>query len=1830
MVDDTDPVVDDTDPVLSIPTAMWDASPAGKMVRHVDFWAKGVQESPVNAREMVDIEGGHLDLWDRGRSRFIAEHPGWNVEQLLKEDPRSSPWRFVRSTSGTEYPREVLRNIFEGDEETREYWGAAGGPTDFRRRMIKTLDEVEQADAMGQYGTIPGFALIVGSGMIDPVGWAFFRGAKGVFGAPGKLETYNKARRIQKVLKQGKRITAAEAAFMSAFVAQKLPSWRKKLTVAGGLAAVEGFTSLYVESFFDEQLDVEDFIAGAGAAAVFSSALLGIVGVTSKSIETTGRMYQRAVGRNLVDRVDRAIEGTGEPSRSFPRIEDRELLVSAVRELAEQEGMPYELAFEQVMKLASKVGNASTRVTSVGLLRGSASDLQFSNSQQTRALARILFKKNLTLRSDPDTDIPLQFSVGEVFHHNRQVVDSEVKMLIETSDGDSSFLEAVMQVLDEAPVEILDDAGSPTGRMVDRLDAENSPFKGKPDDWKVAVRGAADRIKKRVLVYEGEQLGLAEKLDFYFPHGQRIDEYVLDPARVSEFKTRAKEYLIEREGYDPDDPDLDEIIESLYSKIADPVHNRSDQNVGFTIDNEGNIRNQFVGTSVAVTGSGKERTVRLPLRVMRMFYEDDPAMLVDSGLSRTGLLRGAQELLKLNPKGTNESLPRFSDETPGVVREPPPTTPTTPRPVEGPTFSERKRSSSILLEGEMSAEARANVQKSIDEDIGPTLSGEYEVLADGVVVGRVERISTGKWHTFGPDPDDIEPASDFPFRTKASAIESIKGWDHPPPTTPAAAQPPAAPVPKNYTDDLNDLRVNQAAREKGGIDITANVEQLGTVKQITDAAWDARVSADEAYNIQRDSVRGARSEIRDAKIEVKEEHKAAVRSRQEQINRLLDEQEESESLIDGIADELETHEGNLGSVESQLNKRYRRMEEDLRSAERSLENLIESGKAVPVRRDLADVELQKAEKEVQRLHRKEEKMRGSADISLGKKLESQKVDELGASTMIKLLKHFSGDHPKVEGYSTKQINDDIKFLSDHYLMDTQVIKDFLRKSPEAHIGKYEKKLLKATERRTKTETDLKEFSDSDGKSVRLSEKDQAKLDEAMIEVEKFSEVLQQPTGDETKVWNTKVANSLAVEIKTRRSSLNSRNQGNLLDISDSHLRFLESNGVKIRFGKDWVEPAEARVRIRSMLEDSSKLARDLNEAESISEGAIRKAAREAEKLRAFIKDNGGKDSDVVLQAIARLESAIANRSTAMDSRTQARGNARLARKQYRETIGHKYETGDTSAKEFDAVVADVRESHVMESLSLGIETSGGRYKLTDKGHGGVIRRDFEKLIEANPERRAELEAEMDNTAAHLGRWRDYIMGLERREPTGIQNTIRAASSIGSQWRTLFTIMKNTFLDNGIAIASGVGMRRLANTLARGVLSHLPGGKIDNIDGVALSRVHSAGQYATLNRQGTGGGGSNRAFQLGEEGSQATSRPTAKDNIPDTARKKFGWFWQRASGFRYTQPYLRETYSLVYEDIILNLGEDLHIGKKIHPEDIEMLNRAGLSTDDAYRIFEEWSLSQPVDELTDVSGFRRIGDIDQFSPPTKEKLEQGVFNLVERIHLIPRPEELHRATKELPSYARGAEDILLALNGFNQSAFKNWFMTGTQSILKHKRLGHYAIRGLEAGAIYLGVEELWSQYQKKFTAKGAHPKSWSERPETFDRILTLIGKSGILGPISGAIDSYQYSVLADDRPLDSSYDKYRRKAEGYVDAVGAFTPGLGGALDLGIESLYLMNDLQRMALQGDKLKKSEIQKQIRRVAGKGLYSPITYMADLFDLAGWVQKHYKLDAKTRRIK
>ena len=121
--------------------------------------------------------------------------------------------------------------------------------------------------------------------------------------------------------------------------------------------------------------------------------------------------------------------------------------------------------------------------------------------------------------------------------------------------------------------------------------------------------------------------------------------------------------------------------------------------------------------------------------------------------------------------------------------------PSTPRPVEGPTFSERKRNSSILLEGEMSAEARANVQKSIDEDIGPTLSGEYEVLADGVVVGRVERISTGKWHTFGPDLDDIEPASDVPFRTKASAIESIKGWDLPPPP-PAAAQTPSPLAPE--------------------------------------------------------------------------------------------------------------------------------------------------------------------------------------------------------------------------------------------------------------------------------------------------------------------------------------------------------------------------------------------------------------------------------------------------------------------------------------------------------------------------------------------------------------------------------------------------------------------------------------------------------------------------------------------------------------------------------------------------------------------------------------------------------------------------------------------------------------------------------------------------------------------------------------------------------------------------------------------------------------------------------------------------------------------------
>jgi len=91
-----------------------------------------------------------------------------------------------------------------------------------------------------------------------------------------------------------------------------------------------------------------------------------------------------------------------------------------------------------------------------------------------------------------------------------------------------------------------------------------------------------------------------------------------------------------------------------------------------------------------------------------------------------------------------------------------------------PTFSSRPRSSSVLLEGEMGDQTRTRIQKSIDEDIGPTLSGEYEVLADGVVVGRVERIGTGKWHTFGPG--DVEPASDVPFRTKKSAIESIEGW----------------------------------------------------------------------------------------------------------------------------------------------------------------------------------------------------------------------------------------------------------------------------------------------------------------------------------------------------------------------------------------------------------------------------------------------------------------------------------------------------------------------------------------------------------------------------------------------------------------------------------------------------------------------------------------------------------------------------------------------------------------------------------------------------------------------------------------------------------------------------------------------------------------------------------------------------------------------------------------------------------------------------------------------------------------------------------------------
>lgn len=1675
----------------------------------------------VNSPEITDADGNTVTGLDSKRSMWRARNSWWNAVHefnppaLTRDQQERIANQRYESSSGTIYTQDNIMALYSV-EDTKEFWDTSGGPTHLRKRIRDTLDETERVEAMFQHGTVLGFGSMILSGTLDPVGIGTFFLTKnripGVRQANEARRALKNIRALEKSVKAGKSLSTAQSVALTRWdkISKAFPSTAKRLGYAVGTNASEATLSLYFESFVDEQLDVDDYVSAVGAAGVFTTAIMGLGAGGARAMQQASKVYQKAVDNHLVKQIGR-VEKQSAPGRSLPTPQEREDLVSMALDIAKTNEEPFKVAYERLLKMSGKIHDFAVRAKSFNQLKDRPSDLIYDDNPFVRGLSNILFRQNVLLDAD---DFDPKIAISDFLAHHRQVVDNQKYVTSETArefiapdtpNGDQEWLDAVIELLDEAPVEKVDEQG--VSKMVDRLDADNSPYLEKSEAWKEAARKEAETIRNTIFVYEGEELGLAERKAFYFPHGNRVKEYLNDDTKVEQFEKNVEEYLRDEIGItDPDE------IKKFTDRATSSIQSSgpgSKVSLGFTIDDSGRIGNEFLAQSeVSTPGQTKERTINLPFRVMRPFYQEDSHLVLDTAMSRNNVVMATQELLKLNPKGHLDLLPK-------------------PKP-------------------------------------------EFKAPEDG-----------------------SEPVE----------------------------------VP-DYRDDWNSDTVKLKARESWSNPDEA-AESLDRILRTTKSTEEAYVNARTAKKDHNAVIKENRQQLKDKNAQIKEEFGEEVAGRTDSLNDLLDEEdlftEELENLLEI---QLEGEQG-LESIGNQLRKFSDRVTRNLATESRKMKALKESKGVRAVRRDEADKLYNESESIVVKMDDTLVKKSEKQTKKLEANIETQKRGIVRSTEMLRLLRHFNGD--KSEGLTTQQINEMVQFVSEEYSQPERFIRDFLKKKPESHIKKYERELARSNDKLSKAEEALKEWDDTGRKSA-FTDKEQAKYDAAVGDMETYGEILSMPSEDAQKVWNSKVANALSIKVKDLRGQASLFNADNPLDISPELAEVLTKRGFKVRLGNAYFtgqDLVDEIARRQTALSENSNKILDTEDSIRSLESQV---AEQAEGIRRFIQDNPGKEgNDEFIALVNQLESSLTQRETLKGLAAEAREVFKESRKVFRQATGSSYRTKSVSDKQYNSRVADIRHDHVMSTLSMGISSNGGKYELTEKGWAGEIKTWYEQKMIENPEQADALQASMDKAAYLLGRFRDNTLGLEYRhiDDGGFgEKALLNVSRVGSMARTFFTISKNTMQDASIAVASGVEGAKLSKVFLRGLEKHMPGEDLKNIDKDVMGKMHRAAELAGLNRQGAS---SNRAYQLGDEGAQA-SKEIRGDSASDKVTTGFGKVWQTGSGFKYVQPYLRDTFSILYTDMILGFGERINMGKKLHPEDIDQLRRAGLTPEDAESIYADWAITQQAEDLVDVeTGLKVVADLDVFTPKNREGLQQAVFNMVERIHLKPRFEDKYIMTGKDPGEAVKTERLMLALQGFSQTSHNIWFQGGLQSAMKHKRLGAYTERVLGATALAVAINAGYRELTKTAEPEGA-ARPYDEDMTLGSYFLYTVNKSGVFGELSGLYDAARYSTAAKlirDGAPEGGFETGKAIKGFAADAFGMVLPGIGGAIDVGGDALAAGYVAGVQPLVADKPTKKEVYKELGGLIKNGPFRGLLFIADLMEFGGWLKKRQQIKTRKQKI-
>lgn len=571
----------------------------------------------------------------------------------------------------------------------------AGGPEDVDRRVQRYIDDMEDWEAIFAQGEVAGVAKAFGMGFADPIELAITGLTLGTSKlAKGKVPLlenvddaakFHKAlRRLRRIQDSGARLTPQQAALLAPLM-RKAPSTYQKLRRVVLPALFEGGISYAIESAVDDQLTSEDLLKVAGTAAMFAGSLSYTGRKANQFYGSANRLYNNLVDESMSERLEGIAEEAGVPFK----ISTREEEIATALHLADIDAVDFEVAFKDLMRNIQHEEDFIKSMQTAGVIKFTQpASVDLSSSTNARMLAWFLFQRNLM--TEGSTGVDFAATVSDLLAHNKRVIHFELSELFEEAGvpmgvrgavsskinpeeakNSERYLEAVYRSLDEEDfldtyeidlpedqIDIPEDGSPPvTTKTVNVFTDPNSEYFGL-DEAKVKKR--AGRIRDRIFDYEGHHLGLAERVEHYFPRTGRVAEYVNDKERQAKFKERFVAYVTKREP-DMDPAEADKLAEEALQSIKNSTNKRVVM-PEWTVDSDGQIVRPHEVDGVSVPGEARERNIDIPLYVMRDFYQDGNVNMFRSTLPRQSNVFAAQELLKLNPKGSAESLPKVIDE----------------------------------------------------------------------------------------------------------------------------------------------------------------------------------------------------------------------------------------------------------------------------------------------------------------------------------------------------------------------------------------------------------------------------------------------------------------------------------------------------------------------------------------------------------------------------------------------------------------------------------------------------------------------------------------------------------------------------------------------------------------------------------------------------------------------------------------------------------------------------------------------------------------------------------------------------------------------------------------------------------------------------------------------------------------------------------------------------------------------------------------------------------------------------------------------------------------